>query len=351
MANSLLAHLYSRIRGSQEDVATLALQYLLSQSKLLNMAFTKQIADCFGTELDERLQYTCQSVGENHERPDMAGKNKLGHEVVLCEMKFYAGLTANQPLGYIDRLKAEKGKGLIFICPKARQTVLWSKLCDLCNQRNTEYVKKNCICVDGVYLSILTWADIIGELERVASSFEREYISDIHQLKGYCAQMDSDAFIPFTAGEITADNAKKIQRYYQVVDQTINLICADNISASVVGKASTYFYGNDQIGYERKILIDNFTISIAYDHALWKSNSSVETPFWVSVSNKERKQTDFILERLTQIKSEKKDDATWDKCYLALEPLTDATLDEVCEDLKSQIYQYLSIFRNNEKSE
>ena len=43
MANSLLAHLYSRIRGSQEDIATISLQYLLSQSIALNEAFTQLI--------------------------------------------------------------------------------------------------------------------------------------------------------------------------------------------------------------------------------------------------------------------------------------------------------------------
>ncbi len=32
MAESLLAHLYSRIKGSQEDVATLSLQYIISSS-------------------------------------------------------------------------------------------------------------------------------------------------------------------------------------------------------------------------------------------------------------------------------------------------------------------------------
>ena len=36
MANSLLAHLSSHIRGSQEDIATISLQYILSQSTILN---------------------------------------------------------------------------------------------------------------------------------------------------------------------------------------------------------------------------------------------------------------------------------------------------------------------------
>jgi len=37
MANSLLAHLYSHIKGSQEDVATLSLQYILSNYEALKL--------------------------------------------------------------------------------------------------------------------------------------------------------------------------------------------------------------------------------------------------------------------------------------------------------------------------
>ena len=110
MAQSLLAHLYSRIRGSQEDIATIALQYLLSQSDALNSAFTHLLSNSLGIDLDDNLRYFCQAVGDDQERPDMAGIDSVGREQVLCEMKFYAGLTHNQPLSYLDRLK-EKLKG------------------------------------------------------------------------------------------------------------------------------------------------------------------------------------------------------------------------------------------------
>ena len=45
MGYSLLAHLYPRIKGSQEDVATFSLGYILEQSDALNKAFTKLIGD------------------------------------------------------------------------------------------------------------------------------------------------------------------------------------------------------------------------------------------------------------------------------------------------------------------
>ena len=48
MAYSLLAHLFPRIKGSQEDVATLALTYLLQQSGVLRSTFTSLVLHCVG---------------------------------------------------------------------------------------------------------------------------------------------------------------------------------------------------------------------------------------------------------------------------------------------------------------
>ena len=101
---ALLAHLYSRITGSQEDVATLSLQYIISSSPQLNAAFNKLMSSALVTEIEDDTTYSCQSVGENSERPDMSGVDSQGRETILCEMKFYAGLTSNQPNTYLDRL-------------------------------------------------------------------------------------------------------------------------------------------------------------------------------------------------------------------------------------------------------
>ena len=57
VAESLLAHLYSRIKGSQEDVATLSLQYIVSSSEKLNAAFNRLISDTLKTDIGEEIQY------------------------------------------------------------------------------------------------------------------------------------------------------------------------------------------------------------------------------------------------------------------------------------------------------
>ena len=345
MANSLLAHMYSRIRGSQEDVATIALQYIISSSDDLNKAFTQLLESHLRTKLPQNLQYSCQSVGEEKERPDLSGVNQNGTEVLLCEMKFYAGLTANQPLGYIDRLKKNGGTGLVFICPNARLIRLWAKLKELCSDREVSNLSEKCICVDGIHLTILSWSEIIDRLNTVASATSSVLQSDIHQLQGFCEQMDSDAFIPFTQEELSSDNAAKMERYYSVIDGVYDLLYADpQLTTESFGKASTY-----RTGLEKKLMVDGIAVYITFDCAMWKSNKSEDTPFWTAIGDYDFQHQDDFQRMLRAIDDSKKEDSVWSLVYFPLESPTDATYDEICSELKQQILNHLNYVRSHVK--
>ncbi len=335
MAKSLLAYLYPRIKGSQEDVATISLQYLISQSEELNEAFTDFIARCINSTLP-KLQYFCQETGEEGERPDMVGKDSSGHDVVLCEMKFYAGLTSNQPNTYLNRLRKSGGKGLVFITPKARRTVLWSKLKTLSGAEETEGIEYSAL-IDGVRMAIVTWDEVLDCIDRAERT--GKYKADIQQLKGYCEQMDIDAFVPFGDGDFSAEVARKEERYYQVIDETANLLCADkNISA-----VKTRINPNRNY-YEQRLEIDNFKVWLIYDRNLWKSDASEETPFWVSVLDKNANEPEKFLRVLETIPASLKDHY-YSITYLALIPQAQVSLDEICKDLKQQVLAYIDKFR------
>ena len=153
--------------------------------------------------------------------------------------------------------------------------------------------------------------------------------------------MDSDAFIPFSPEELTAENAKLAERYYEVVDRTIDLLCDDEtVKTSKKGLKATAY----RKGYTRSLFLDEFTITLNYDRDLWKNPGSIETPFWLSV-REEWEETKKIKETLKKIPRLKKDDGLWNLTFLSLEPLSDATLDEVCEDLKRQVLEYVQLFR------
>ena len=337
MKNSLLAHLYPYIKGSQEDVATYSLQYLLSQSDKLNVAFTKMVAEKMDVELENKMQYLCQVTGESEEmeRPDMVGVDSKNNEIVLFEMKFYASLTHNQPNTYLKRLY--KNKGLLFICPETRKTSLWAKLKELCDDKNLHEVNNFCVETNGIKLAITTWKEIIDKLKDIASSEDNVFISDIFQLEGYCNKMDSDAFIPFTADDLSAKAAIKEERYYAVVDEVVELLKSENTRKCLKGGNSNAY----RTGYSTRIIVDNYNLELLYDRNMWKNPETVETPFWVAVSDEKRQQTEKILNKIMSYPERKWDNSVWNWTYLALEAPQNSTKAEVCENLKAQILKYV----------
>lgn len=343
MAYSLLAHLYPYIKGSQEDIATFSLQYLLAHSEHLNRAFTRRIATEMEIELEDTLQYACQVTGdsEEKERPDMVGIDSTGKEIILFEMKFYASLTVNQPLTYLERLRKHSGAGLMFVCPAARKTNLWAKLKELCSGMDIQVVSGQCVLVDDVKMSIITWGELIEMLKQVAASVDTAFSSDIAQLEGYCNQLDSDAFIPFSEADLSALCARKEERYYMVLDEVIGLLMADeSIQTSKKGTKATAY----RKGYTRSLTRDDYSITLNYDRDLWKNPASLETPFWVAIRDAEWQVIPETSDKFKQIPEQYKE-SFWNMLFWAIEPMQNVTFSELCEDIKNQILRYVDMVR------
>lgn len=338
MAESLLAHLYTRISGSQEDVATVSLKYIIDSSPALNAAYNKLLSDSLKIEIPSDVSYKDQSVGANMERPDMSGTDLDGKEIILCEMKFYAGLTDNQPNGYIKRLMEENGKALVFVCPKARRVSLWSKVKELCIADNRVLSNEDGyrVTVDGIAMAIITWTEIIDTLRLAASSVAVTALPDIAQLAGFCNMMDQDAFIPLASDELGPETPRRENRYYHIVDAVIDrLMTMKKLDPSVKGVRATSVWNR----YERAINICGYWITVKYDRAFW-SKSVAEAPFWLRISDSDWKQTDEINHLLdTVVSSEKESDGS--NTYIALHPLTDVPLDDIAEDIVRKIINFI----------
>lgn len=346
MALSLLAHLYTHIRGSQEDIATLSLQYIISQNKELNQAFTKHILNSLHVRYDGDLNYVCQAVGDKKERPDIAGFDANGREQILCEAKFYAGLTENQPITYLDRLKKNNGLGLIFICPAVRRKILWARLLSLCHEKTVRELSEYCAEVDGIMMAIVAWPEIIDTLHRTASVSSVELLSDINQLNGFCKQMDQEAFLPYTEEELGPVYAKLENRPFQVIDALIDTMMADkSLSPSLKGLKATAYKN----GYTRSIRIKSVYLTINYDRVAWANPGNVDTPFWFALRADDWKQTQEILNYLQRYPETEKS-SFWNMVFLAIHPLTNATLDEVALDLKRQILGCIEGFEQDMNS-
>lgn len=338
MAQSLLAHMYSHIKGSQEDIATYSLQYIVSKSSELNRVFTKMLGDSLGADLGEKLRYSCQSTGKQKERPDISGVNEDNREIVLCEAKFYAALTDNQPNTYLDRLKQECGAGLVFICPSKRRKNLWGQLMHLCEQKSVIPVSEYCVSVDTVRMSILTWGEILEKLRLTASSVDVSLLSDIDQLDGFCKYMDDSAFLPYSKEDFGPENARREERHYQVLDAVVDHLLADKtLNTSIKGLRATPY----RQGYVRYIRILEHSISINYDRSNWGNMDTEETPFWIVIYGKGFKQPGEYQQVF------KKYPASYigminNATALPIFAPTDASLDEIAEEIKKQILRYIS---------
>ena len=345
MARSLLAHLYPHIRGSQEDVATLSLAYLLSSSDPLRIAFISILSSKLHVNVDEKTQFHTQASGENKERPDLAGIDSNGQENVLCEMKFYAALTDNQPNTYIDRLITGQGSGLVFICPNTRQIGLWQQLLTLCKKRILTPVDDTSAIVDGIPMAITNWTEVLDALHEIASDKDPGILDDLHQLRGFCDRMDANASLPFRPEDLGADVARSIDRYYIVVDQTIEQLRKQNkYELSTKGlRATPQWYG-----HTRYFRLGNFTCRLEHQRELWQHHSSLETPFWLLVS-KDWKQTEELRAKMLALPEERRGVPSWSGwlIMLALVPKPYVTLDEVAADMSNQIIEYIDLLNHS----
>lgn len=340
---SLLAQLYPYFKGSQEDVATTSLQYIVSSNEELNKTFTNTIFSKLFLNTAEKYQYKCQVVGksEKKERPDMAGYDQNGIEQVLCESKFYAALTSNQPNTYIKRLIDEGGKGLVFICPEARLAGLWSEVLD---RASKEYeindISKECVEIQGVRMSIITWTEILNKLSDTALNNNVDTM-DIKELRGYCEKLDSDAFVPYDEQDFSIENGIKQRRHVRLLDEIVVTLKADKgLNVSTKGLNAT----PQKTGYSRYFRMKGYNISLEYDTSKWINNDSFVSPYWIKICTTVDGHwglDDKCKRALMKIPQDNKDGE-----YMVLKAPCYVTLDLVVDSMVKQIKEYLSIFES-----
>ncbi len=109
---SLLGHLVIKLTHQQENIATEALNHILNTSSTARKSFLRYIEQ---TSIKfEDLKFSTQIVCKDKATPDVVStdKNKAildlvgidadGDKVLIIESKFWAGLTGNQPVAYLN---------------------------------------------------------------------------------------------------------------------------------------------------------------------------------------------------------------------------------------------------------
>ena len=103
----LLAHLAFSFAAHPENLAVEALGHILRRSPAANAALQRSMTR-LGSSIQGQLTFRTQVASADGTRPDLAGFDTQGTEVVFVEAKFWAGMTDQQPVGYLRRLSNER---------------------------------------------------------------------------------------------------------------------------------------------------------------------------------------------------------------------------------------------------
>ena len=334
MSGSLLAYLYPRIKGSQEDIATYSLCYIVDRSEALRAELTRLFTQRLNIECNEMLHFSSQVIGDQKDRPDIVGFDSTGRERVICEAKFFAALTDNQPNGYLQRLAATPNSGLIFLCPRSRLTGLWKRLCHLTADCFTETISDVTMRLKQANMAIMTWDELLDSLLLAVDRHAPEMKDDLMQLVGFCSQIESSTFVPFKEEDFGIDVAKRIDRYNLVVDTATEILLSQHKhAASTKGYRATSVWS----GYVRYMDIDGISLGLWTHRGLRKRSTSLETPFWANLTwrgwTRDQVRTAFYDSLLPQMTET---DSTGES-FIALEAPVGLTLDETAQSIADQV--------------
>jgi len=276
---SLLGHYYSRIKGSQEDIASEGLAYILNRSAIASDAIRNYIKNECGVDLPGLL-FRTQVSGEKYETPDIVGTDEHTRERLIIEAKFWAALTANQPVEYQKRLSGENNV-LMFVCPVLRVRLLWDELArriqnekmeaSFDDQRQIISFPNNC------FLIIKTWDQILRHVkDALIQGEDRSLVSDIDQIIGFCNKIDDIAFMPILEKEFSPSIGKRIYSYYLLIDKIIDTL-KRKVDVNLRGMQAT----GQAWGYTRYFKVGNLGLSLNLNFKYWYEKA--ETPFWIGI--------------------------------------------------------------------
>jgi hypothetical protein len=123
----LFGHLASRFSAHPENLATEAVAFIVNRSPEMREAL-RRLAGRTGIELPPIATFRSQAGDGQGNIPDLVGVDATGAERLVIENKFWAGLTENQPAGYLERLPVEGGAVLVCVVPSRRLPIVWTEL-------------------------------------------------------------------------------------------------------------------------------------------------------------------------------------------------------------------------------
>jgi hypothetical protein len=292
----VLAYLMNGFRDKPENVATQALFHIVQSSVPARDGLSRLIS-AFGISRRD-ISYVCQERTENVGQPDIVGRDENGQVVLMIEAKFWAGLTANQPVGYLNHINPSGL--LLFVSPEVRLQELWSQL--LLRMRNRGPTTEGreglgrTATVSDRSVALISWRRLLDALkESVKEAGDRVADSDLQQLSGLCDQMDTEAFFPLRQEEISdVGHAKRLLHYCELVDAIAELARQRAIVRKLATRGTGRYYSVD-------LRFGELQVILSYSAEVWLKWGI--SPLWLSASFDWKDNKPFTAPERAQIKS------------------------------------------------
>lgn len=193
------------------------------------------IAVSTGVSLSPIRYFRTQFSGEDGAIPDLAGFDSNGIVRILIENKFWAGLTSNQPVGYLQNLPISEPGLLLFVVPQRRLETVWSELASSSTRVGVQlptagWHGNNLLSAQvGCHtLAITSWSTILTQIEAdLKISGEAECLADLVQLRGLCEEMENTGYVPVTLRELTDLNAPRFLMSMSLITDALCRKAAD----------------------------------------------------------------------------------------------------------------------------
>ena len=215
---SLLAYLVPQ-KLDPEPAATLALAYILRKNELA-AEFIHRLGLDLGFEFGHiESERRCEGG-----QPDLTVFDSEGRCRIFIENKFWAPLSANQPVQYLHALPEDLLSGLAFIVPEQQIKTVWEDL----KSRSRAYEFGNELTSGGVTLlqtgtrtmCIMSWRHVLDLLKQISPNDDVK--SDVLQLSGLVGFDDLDGFSPLRGEEVKqVSMPKRIVEYCKLVQPII----------------------------------------------------------------------------------------------------------------------------------
>lgn len=223
--DTLLAYLVSRFPGNMEDTATETLRHIFDYSDA-SLEALNDVVQSGVRGVNPLTAVKTRLIGADGTKPDMVGFDENGVERALIEVKFWAGLTSNQPNAYVNRLPADGPSVMMFLAPEDRIRWLWPQLKErLAKEFGTlvevDSERKSLRVGDtGKHLMIASWGGLLDSMAaRAADNDESGVGGEIRLLRSLAKYADEGAFKPIHKGEeFGADSEIRLRQYRRLID-------------------------------------------------------------------------------------------------------------------------------------